>query len=258
MKKESQELYLQYCDTMTGILLDKKNVNVEVKVSQVLNYGKEVSDFLKDRGFNESSVLSAKRYVDHTGNMLRRLKPEKNQVLRGFLANLALCEHGAGITMMTGLMLDALGFKDEKVINTLALSGFLHDIGLLNMPSKFLDENEEELNDEERKLFITHPVVGYEMTRAIRTINPIIPATILGHHERRTGQGFPNGIGAGGISTITEVIGIVDIFLNLLKLAAKQSDIDVAEHMQKVAYDQFSFNVIEAFDKTFMNGMLHS
>ena len=50
----------------------------------------------------------------------------------------------------------------------------------------------------------------------------------------------------------------MDIFLNLLKLAAKQSDIDVAEHMQKVAYDQFFFNVIEAFDKTFMNGMLHS
>ncbi|WP_198096924.1 hypothetical protein, partial [Clostridioides difficile] len=68
--------------------------------------------------------------------------------LKKFLSNVVLCEHGTGITMMTGMMLDALNFKDEKVITTLALAGFMHDIGLVNMPPKFADENEKILSEE--------------------------------------------------------------------------------------------------------------
>jgi response regulator RpfG family c-di-GMP phosphodiesterase len=256
IKKAAQEVYLQYCDSMTGVLLHKNAAPVDIKVAQVMNYGKETTDFLKARGYNESTILTAKQFVTHSSNLVKQLKPEKNPVLKKFLSNVVLCEHGTGITMMTGMMLDALNFKDEKVITTLALAGFMHDIGLVNMPPKFADENEKILSEEEWKLFITHPIVGYEMARNIRMISPIVPATILEHHERRTGQGFPYCRGAGMISTVSEVIGIVDVFINTLKESAKVPGFDIAEHMQKVVYNQFSFQVMEAFDKTFLKELV--
>jgi hypothetical protein len=36
---------------MTGIILHKQGVPMDLKVSQVMNYGKETVDFLKNRGF---------------------------------------------------------------------------------------------------------------------------------------------------------------------------------------------------------------
>lgn len=252
IKGEAQEVFLQYCDSMTGILLHKQSVPMDLKVTQVMNYGKEAVDFLKTRGFNEATLSTAKQFVTHSEKLVKQLKPEKNAVLRRFLSNVVLCEHGTGITMMTGLMLEALEYKDEKVLNTLALASFLHDIGLVNMPPKFAEEDTESLTEEEMKLFITHPVAGYEMSRAIRMISPIVPSTILEHHERRSGQGFPYGRGAGAITQVAEVIGIVDIFTQVIKRAAKNPQINVVEYMQKRAYNDFSFPVMTAFDKVFL------
>jgi HD-GYP domain-containing protein (c-di-GMP phosphodiesterase class II) len=228
---------------------------VDIKVAQVMNYGKETTDFLKTKGFNESTLMSAKQFVTHSERLVKQLKPEKNPVLRKFLSNIALCEHGTGIALMAGLMLEELNFKDEKVLNTLALTAFLHDIGLVSMPPKFLDENEAALSEEEMKLFVTHPILGHEMARNIRMINPIVPATILEHHERRTGQGFPYSRTSGAINQVAEVIGIVDIFVNSIKSGARDPDFNIGTYMRKVAYNQFSFQVMEAFDKTFLKAL---
>ena len=252
VKSDAQEIFLQYCDSMTGILLHKQAVPIDLKVSQVMNYGKETVDFLKARGFNEATLMTAKQFVTHSSKLVNQLKPEESPVLRRFLGNVVLCEHGTGITMLTGLMLEALEFKDEKVRNTLALASFMHDIGLLDMPPHFADEDETKLTPEEMKLYITHPIVGFEMSRSIRMISPIVPSTILEHHERRTGQGFPYARGAGGITQVAEVIGIVDIFVQLLKRAAKDPSIDIVKHMQKNVYNEFSYPVMDAFDKTFL------
>ncbi len=256
IKAAAQEIFLQYCDSMTGILLHKKEVPLDLKVSQVMNYGKETVDFLVKRGFNEATLMTAKQFVTHSSRLVQQLKPEKNPVLRRFLGNVMLCEHGTGITMLTGLMLEALEFEDEKVRNTLALASFMHDIGLLDMPPHFADEDESTLTPEEFKLYVTHPIVGFEMSRSIRMISPIVPSTILEHHERRTGQGFPYARGAGGITQVAEVLGIVDIFVQLLKRAAKDNTIDVVKHMQKNVYNEFSYPVMDAFDKTFIKPLV--
>jgi len=252
IKAEAQEVFLQYCDSMTGILLHKQAVPMDIKVAQVMNYGKETTDFLKARGFNEMTLMTAKQFVTHSEKLVKALKPEKSPMLRKFLSNVALCEHGTGIAMLSGLMLEALNFKDEKVLNTLALASFLHDIGLVNMPPHFAEEDEKKLKEDELKLFITHPIVGYEMSRSIRMISPIVPSTILEHHERRTGQGFPYARGAGGITQVSEVIGITDTFLQIVKEAAKDPTINVVERMRKNVYNEFSFAVMDAFDKTFL------
>jgi len=256
LKKEAQEVYLQYCDSLTGILLHKKDVGEDIKVRQVINYGKETEDFLKARGFNESTLLTAKQFVTHSEKLVKQLKPDKTPALKQFLSNIVLCEHATGMAMMSGLMLEAMKFTDEKVINTLALAAFLHDIGLVGMPEKFFDENEENMTPEESKLFRTHPIIGFEMARNIRMISPIIPASILEHHERRTSQGFPYGRGSGGITQFSEVIGIIDVFLNTLKTSSKTPGFNIANHMQQVVYNQFSFPVMDAFDKTFIKPLI--
>lgn len=255
IKAEAQEIFLQYCDSLTGIIVAKKEAPIELKVSQVMNFGGETLEFLKQRGFNEATLLSAKQFVSHSSNLVKQLKPDRSPVLRKLLSNVALCEHGTGVTILVGVMLERLGFKDEKVINTLALAAFAHDVGLVNMPPKFLDENEDSMTEDEFKIFVTHPIVGFEMMRKIRLINPMVPATILEHHERRTGQGFPYNRGAGMISLAAEVIGITDAFLQALKKAAKTPEFNLVKYMETEVYNEFSFQVMDAFDKTFLKSL---
>lgn len=252
IRGEAQEVFLQYCDSLTGIVLSKQNAPMDTKVSLVMSLGKETEDFLKQRGFNESTLLSAKQFVSHATTMVKQLKPERSPALKRFLSSVALCEHGTGVAMMVGLMLERLGFKDEKVIGMLALAAFTHDVGLLDMPPKLQEEDESSLTEEEYKLYVTHPIVGYEMMRNIRLINPMVPATILEHHERRTGQGFPYNRGSGMISQAAEVIGIADTFLQLLKKAARSPEFNLVTQMETMVYNEFSFPVMDAFDKTFL------
>lgn len=251
IKREAQEVFLQYCDSLTGIILHKKEFAEDIKVRQVANYGKETMDFLISRGIDAATIQTAQQFVKHANSLVKQLKPPKNPVLKMFLANATLCDHGTGISMLVGMMLDSLGFKDEKVISSLTLAAFLHDIGLVGKPPKLLEEDEEAMSEEELKIYCQHPIEGSEKAKTIRLINPIIPATILEHHERRTGGGFPNALGAGAISQISEVVAIADTFSRVIKVSQKDPSFDVVRHLQKFVYNEFSFPVIDAFQKTF-------
>lgn len=252
IKVEAQEFFLQYCDKLTESLLKNKEGFVGVKMAQVQNFGKETLEFLKSRGINEITLQSAGQFVRHANELVKQLNPVRYYILKSFLNNMALCDHGTGTVMIVSMLCDKLDYKDEKILDVITLSAFLHDIGLLQMPAHFIDEDIDALKPEEVALFETHPTVGAELVRSIRMINPLIPQAIEQHHERRNRHGFPKKLGPGVISPVSELIGIADTFHQLIKRAEKNKDLDPLEEMRKIHFDQFSFPVIDAFCQIFL------
>lgn len=248
MRKEAQEVFLQYCDKVTETLLKEKSVPVEMKIDQVLNFGKETMDFMKDKGFNEATLQTAMQFVKHAHSLTRDLAPS---VLDTYLEKVAFAAHGSGTLMVLSLFMETLGYKDRKTIEVIALGGLFHDIGLMNMPEKFQHESEDELTEAELAEFHKHPIVGEEMLKGIRRLNPLVPQVVLQHHERRTRNGFPYKLGAGAISPVSEMIGIADTFNQLIRRSATQKRIDPIAEMENKYFNSFSFPVIEAFQKIF-------
>jgi HD-GYP domain-containing protein (c-di-GMP phosphodiesterase class II) len=119
------------------------------------------------------------------------------------------------------------------------------------MPAHFQDEDEDTIKDEERALYEKHPIVGADMLKGIRLINPLVPQVVAQHHERRSRHGFPYKLGPGAISPVSELIGMTDTFNQLIKKSAKDSSLDPVIEMEKKYFDNFSFQVIESFRKIF-------
>jgi putative two-component system response regulator len=103
----------------------------------------------------------------------------------------------------------ALGV-DDAMLKALWLGGFLHDLGKIAVPDRILLKNGP-LDAEERAVIRTHPVVGAELVREMRTLDGVRPI-IRHHHERFDGSGYPDGLKGEDIPLGARIMAVVDVY----------------------------------------------
>lgn len=97
----------------------------------------------------------------------------------------------------------------KKTIDGIRLAGSIHDIGKNAVPADILSKPGK-LTDHEFGIIKTHPEVGFDILRGIRFPWPIAK-TILQHHERLDGSGYPNGLKGSDIIIETRIIAVADV-----------------------------------------------
>lgn len=250
--KGAQEYYLNYCDHLTAALLKKPQVPKEVKISQTLNHGEETMSFLRSTGVTPGALVHAEKFTGHVRTVTQQLQSDKHPVIDEFLMNLANYEHAVSATMVAALFVAPLRFQAEKSVTIVGLASFLHDVGLQNMPAKFLDEDESKLTAEEQKLYRTHPIVGAEVLAGVKDVSPTVVQAVLQHHERRTRHGFPNRPMTGTINVVAEIVGIAEEFVMLIRKAKTNPRVNpVRDMIWTGIFKGFSPNIVEAFRKVF-------
>jgi putative nucleotidyltransferase with HDIG domain len=101
-----------------------------------------------------------------------------------------------------------LGLSEDKC-KGIEVAGSLHDIGKINIPSEILNKPGK-LTEIEMNLIKTHPQIGYEIVKNIPFPWPV-SETIIQHHERLDGSGYPYGIKGDEICLYARIIGVVDV-----------------------------------------------
>ena len=94
--------------------------------------------------------------------------------------------------------------------NNLKFGAILHDIGkiylredLLTKKGKLIESEWEEIKQ--------HPIVGAEMLHGIPLLAPAT-STILYHHERWDGKGYPEGLAGNDIPIDARIVAVADAF----------------------------------------------
>jgi len=93
---------------------------------------------------------------------------------------------------------------------TLEISAWLHDIGLVGVPRHLIKKWQREpanLNDAERALIEQHPVLGQELAGFVRHLEQV-GITIRSHHERYDGQGYPDGLAGEEIPWLGRLLAV--------------------------------------------------
>lgn len=98
----------------------------------------------------------------------------------------------------------------------LCSAAMFHDIGKAKIPLAVLDKPGR-LDDQERALIETHPAIGYEALLGTPGVSPEILDAVRHHHEYLDGSGYPDGLGAAGISDLVRILTISDIFAALIE-----------------------------------------
>jgi HD-GYP domain-containing protein (c-di-GMP phosphodiesterase class II) len=99
----------------------------------------------------------------------------------------------------------------EERLYRLGMGLILHDIGKLAIPEAILHKPGR-LTEEEWEIVKTHPKAGAKLVRDTGAWDPLVQASILRHHERWDGAGYPDGKGGNEIHEMARIAAVADVF----------------------------------------------
>ncbi|MDJ0791477.1 MAG: tandem-95 repeat protein [Acidimicrobiia bacterium] len=118
--------------------------------------------------------------------------------------------HAERTRAYTDLLAEELGVA-ETDRDRLRWAALLHDVGKLGVPAEVLNADHQ-LTEEDWSHLTHHPRDGYELTRPIHGFLGPWAATILHHHERYDGTGYPQGIAGEDIAYGARIVAVGDAY----------------------------------------------
>jgi HD-GYP domain-containing protein (c-di-GMP phosphodiesterase class II) len=106
-----------------------------------------------------------------------------------------------------------MGLTDEQICG-IRITGEVHDIGKIAVPGDILNKPGK-LSAEEFSIVKTHPQVAYDILRNLDFPWPVAE-TILQHHERLNGSGYPKGISGEAIILEARILCVADVIESMV------------------------------------------
>lgn len=123
--------------------------------------------------------------------------------------------HSIAVAIFSMFVAKASGNFTPKMLETVGLGGFLHDIGYTQIAPELLNTSEE-LTAEQWKEIHDHPRLGLKMLEGNSIIADEVRFIVYQHHEQPNGQGYPNGLHGPVIFYPAKIVGLVDAFSALI------------------------------------------
>lgn len=101
-----------------------------------------------------------------------------------------------------------MNFSEEQIEGT-KIAGLIHDLGKISIPSEILSKPGR-ITDDEFSLIKTHPQVGYDILKKVKFPWPIAQ-TVLQHHEKMDGSGYPSGLLGEKILIEARILSVADV-----------------------------------------------
>ena len=101
--------------------------------------------------------------------------------------------------------------RHEERLFRLGMGLLLSDIGKLAIPESILNKPGK-LSEEEWEIVQTHPKAGAKLVRDTGVWDPLVQASILRHHERWDGTGYPEGKSGAEIHEMARIAAVADVF----------------------------------------------
>jgi len=152
----------------------------------------------------------------HSGNI--ESYRQQSELLAGFVRAFTsaidakdpyTCGHSDRVARISVRLAQELGC-DEEMLNTLYLSGLLHDVGKIGINDDVLHKPGK-LNKEEYQHIKTHVEIGYRILSDLSNLKDVLPA-ILHHHEAWDGGGYPENLQRDRIPLAARIVAVADAY----------------------------------------------
>lgn len=151
-------------------------------------------------GKYEESLAQRERMISETLDLCSSFVDAKDPYTSG---------HSKRVAAYSKLIAKKLGFSDEWC-RQVYYAAMLHDIGKCYVPDEIL-KKPSKLTDEEYDIIKKHPLKGMDMVKNLSSL-PAVKGSVLYHHERYDGKGYPNGTAGEDIPIVGRIISVVDAY----------------------------------------------
>ncbi len=162
--------------------------------------------------------------------------------------------HTTRVTLIAKAIAHRLELVEEDLF-ALEIGALLHDLGKIGVPDAVL-RKPGPLNKDEYHLIMEHPMLGETILKNIGYLERSLPS-ILYHHERFDGKGYPAGMAGEDIPLFGRIIAVADSFDAMISERPYRSPLTVEgalEQLRKEAGKQFDHRVVDAFVVSFEDG----
>lgn len=119
-------------------------------------------------------------------------------------------QHSVNVAVISLLIGMKISLHKFDLID-LCVGAMLHDIGKVFIPKEILEKSSE-LTKEEFHILKQHTTKGYEYLRESNNIAITSTLVALQHHEKISGQGFPEERSGEKISKFAKIVAIADVY----------------------------------------------
>ncbi len=98
---------------------------------------------------------------------------------------------------------------NQQTIEGIYMAGIVHDLGKMAIPTEILSKPSQ-LDPTEFEMIKTHPKIAYDILSKIDFPWPVAQ-TVLEHHERLNGSGYPSGLKEDDICLEAKILAVADV-----------------------------------------------
>lgn len=207
-------------------------------------------------GTVEASLLSSVATIlgIHGGNL--ELYRQQSELLAGIVRALTssidakdpyTCGHSDRVARVAVRLAQELGCE-PKTVETIYLSGLLHDIGKIGIDDSVL-RKPGRLTDEEYEHIKTHVRIGHRILRDLKKLDDVLPV-VLYHHESWDGNGYPGRLVGEEIPMPARIVAVADAFDAMgsdRPYRKRMPDEKIDEIFHSGAGSQWDSQVVDAF-----------
>ena len=203
---------------------------------------KTIEEFLKiteERMYRkklDEGPLNRKKILDYLEKVFEKISTENGKQIEnmGILANAFAQELG-------------LSEHEQKQLNILVR---FHDLGKITISQDIISKSTE-LTPEEWESIKKHSEIGYRIANSSPNLAPIAES-ILAHHERWNGQGYPQNLEGEKIPLLARILAIVEAYDVMLRGSPYKIPLTEKQAYQEIqvqAGNQFDPHLVEVFLK---------
>lgn len=156
-------------------------------------------------------------------------------------------QHSRRVSQLCFALGEILGLSLDQRIE-LAKVGLLHDLGKIAIPSDILNKPEPLLPEEWQEIQ-QHPVNGHRFLSTVYGMGEAAE-TVLAHHERFDGGGYPYGLRGQQIPLSARIVAVADAYDAMIsarpyRLAFTHDD--AMQELARCSKSQFDPQIVDAF-----------
>ena len=203
------------------------------------------------------SKLSTQNYTINTTELIEKLSPlylSRNTITELFdmigqmhSINDSVYAHCVNVALISRMIGRWLHF-DQHDLDVLTCCGLLHDIGKLAIPDEVLNKPGK-LTDAEFAMIKSHPRLGFNMLMN-QNIDSRIKQSVLMHHERYDGTGYPNHLTSEFLPDFAMIVAIADVYDAMTATRSYREPLcafQVIENFERDGYQKYHTKYIYTF-----------
>lgn len=210
VRAADRALYRRYVETHLGVILGDETLPLEERAALLYESCQElVKTVLRDPR-SKALIRRCGLAVQHMVGLLYGNSAAFTCLAQLTWKDYETYSHCVDVCVFATALACRLGFKQEKA-REIALGALLHDVGKCELEPAIL-KKAGPLSDAEWDLMRQHPLHSERILRDNGIHERVVLDIARHHHEKLSGDGYPDGLPAKGITPWVRIVTIADVF----------------------------------------------